>query len=194
MSDKRGPILAHISAIDAELAERASRRPRDQDIVAGVAVHLPVPSPLAGPVQPSLPCPGPAEAGPVTTVPAAAITSASGVFSCSALEGRCGRRQAGQPLRRSPPRRLPWPTPAAMQTRSRLPATSACSRSTAVTAVATLDPLDNAEAAVLISGDGADRSLVGSHPTRQAAACTMHSPQRTRPRHCCPNTRYSLRH
>jgi hypothetical protein len=53
-SPVRGPILAHISAIDAELAERASR-PRDQDIVAGVAIHLPVPSPLAGPVHPSPP-------------------------------------------------------------------------------------------------------------------------------------------
>ncbi len=130
----------------------------------------------------------------MTTVPAAAITSASGVFSCSALEGRwrCGRRQVGQPLRRSPPRRLPWPSPAVMQTRSRLTATSACGSSTAVTAVANLDPVDNAKAAVLIYGDG--WSPVGSHPARQAATCTTHSPHRTRPRHCHPNTRYSLRH
>ena len=40
-----------------------------QDVVAGVALK-----------------PGPAEADPVTAVPAAAITSASGVFSCGALE------------------------------------------------------------------------------------------------------------
>ena len=79
-----------------------------------------------------------------------------------------------------------------MQTRSRLPATSACGSSTAVTAVANLDPLDNAKAAVLISGDG--WYPVGSHPARQAATCTTHSPHRTRPRHCHPNTRYSLRH
>lgn len=38
------------------------------------------------PSSPARPDPGPAEADPVTAVPAAAITSASGVFSCSALE------------------------------------------------------------------------------------------------------------
>jgi hypothetical protein len=38
-SPVRGPILAHISAIDAELAERASRRPRDQDAVAETALE-----------------------------------------------------------------------------------------------------------------------------------------------------------
>jgi hypothetical protein len=38
------------------------------------------------PPSPARPDPGPAEAEPVTAAPAAAITSGSGVFSCSALE------------------------------------------------------------------------------------------------------------
>ena len=40
-SPVRGPILAHISAIDAELAARASRRrPHDRDAIAGITLEL----------------------------------------------------------------------------------------------------------------------------------------------------------
>jgi hypothetical protein len=46
-SPVRGPILAHISAIDAELAQREGR-PRDQDIAARTA---------PGPGRPSSPRP-----------------------------------------------------------------------------------------------------------------------------------------
>ena len=57
-----------------------------------------------------------------------------------------------------------------------------------------LHPLDNAKAAVLISGGPRRAPRWAATRPRQAAASTTHSPHRTRPRHCCPNTRYSLRH
>jgi hypothetical protein len=38
-SPVRGPILAQVSAIDAELTERAIRRPRDRGVVAEVALE-----------------------------------------------------------------------------------------------------------------------------------------------------------
>src|SRR5690242_7858525 len=121
--------------------------------------------------SPESPCNHGPRSGPGDRRAAAVITRASGGFSCSALEAL--RDAAGGTVAAAlTTAEIAMASPAVTQTQSRLPAASACGRSMAVTALATLGPLDDAKTVSLISG-GAHWSRVGRPP--DPASRNLHS-------------------